>query len=181
MGIIRGALSGLAGFAGRGEVEKKKLARGAGAGTVSFWRLHITGEAMRKKRNRAIGRGCGWGRAGVKAVRAGCRRRLRARTSIGGKSCTCAGFGDRARWRALVVVKSRNCPRPAPSRALQMGDAHPRAVTERCSFSSSAPFAMRRSFRSGVTRGFVGTPVGSASIGAATLAARGPFLRARRL
>jgi hypothetical protein len=47
-----------------------------------------------------------------------------------------------------------------------MGDPHALAVTERCSFSSSAPFAMRRSFRSVGTRGFVGTPAGSASIGA---------------
>jgi hypothetical protein len=54
-----------------------------------------------------------------------------------------------------------------------MGDPHALAVTERCSFSSSAPFAMRRSFRSVGTRGFVGTPAGSASIGAGKRPASG--------
>jgi hypothetical protein len=59
----------------------------------------------------------------------------------------------------------------AMGRGAQACDAQP---TKRCSFSSSALFAMRRSFRSGATRGFVGTPVGSASIGAGKRAGTRP-------
>ena len=95
----------------------------------------------------------------------GCRRRLRADLYRRQKLQMCRIRRSRGGAR-LWPVKSRNCPRPALSRALQMAALSPRALSAQCSFSSSAPFAARRSFRSGVTRGFVGTPADSASIGA---------------
>jgi hypothetical protein len=52
----------------------------------------------------------------------------------------------------------------SPGPLISVTDAAPRAAARWC-FSSSAPFRMRRSFRSVVTRGFVGTPAGRPVIG----------------
>jgi hypothetical protein len=52
----RGPLKG-PGAEGPGGCEKKQLDRGDGAGIVSSWRLHISREAVRKKRNERGGRG----------------------------------------------------------------------------------------------------------------------------
>ena len=68
---------GRPGVEGRGG-QKNKIIRDSGAGMLARPRLRITGEAMRKKRKAAGGRGCARVGLGSWPVGRGCRWRTRA-------------------------------------------------------------------------------------------------------
>ena len=102
---------------GRGRIEKTRAASGDGAGLVSLWRLHIPGEAMRKRRNAAVCVGRGRVGPGCSRIGWGCPAQPKGARKL---AALIADHG-----RPFMAGKSRNWPRPALSRALQKGDAHP--------------------------------------------------------
>ena len=144
-------------------------------------------EAMRGKRKTAGGRGCGRVGPGSWPVGRRCWRRTRAARSLS------AGF-PRPRENLIRLAlprslgacdgRSRNWL-AGSSTSVTDGDAgkpcHPRAVTGRCSFSSFAPFAMRRWFRLVATRSFASAAAGKACYGARKGAKRPEARRAADL
>ena len=145
-----------------GAGQKNKIASRDGAGIFYFSRLRVSrgGDVEKAKRGRWAG------------LRPGRARSMSDRMGLSGGGLKLPTDlrlrlrGDRGGGRALRAVKSGNRPRPAFSLAFTDGPLwHPRAVTEQCSFSSSAPFATRPSFRLVATRSFAAAAAGKPAIG----------------
>jgi hypothetical protein len=127
---------------------------------------------MRKRRNERRSAGLRPGRPGSRPFGRACPRSLarRARTIwLRQRSPNAASAKEpRSRWQARAYGPEKpNLPLARLfHERYRWALYNPRAVTEQCSFSSFAPFAMRRSFRSVVRRGFAGTPAAGLLSGA---------------
>jgi hypothetical protein len=98
-------------------------------GQFRFGGCRFRGEAMRKKRNERRSVGLRRGRPGSRPFGAGLPAAARRARTIWlrqrSPNAASAKSRDRGGGCALRAVKSRNWPRPALSRSLQMGEAHP--------------------------------------------------------